>query len=204
MWQDQAWDASYCMCAAGPTAQSQQQRPHCCKDTALGQVSCCSLNTAGQQPSARYASKTAGLHAAAANCAPLNSISLLSRTSCLAGRLTADKKCSCSCPNFSPSISESLVLNHDPAAQTQYQAQDSSSVNYALQVLPVALIFFMAQFLFTLSLANTSVTSNTILSSSASMWTLLTSALVLGETVTACKLLSVGAVVAGEWDSSRQ
>lgn len=74
----------------------------------------------------------------------------------------------------------------------------------ALQVLPVAAIFFMAQFSFTVSLANTSVTSNTILSSSASMWTLLTSALVLGETVTACKLLSVGAVVAGEEASSWQ
>jgi hypothetical protein len=66
-----------------------------------------------------------------------------------------------------------------------------------LQVLPVAVIFLTAQFLFTLSLANTSVTSNTILSSSASMWTLLTSALVLRERVTPVKLLSVVAVMAG-------
>lgn len=70
-----------------------------------------------------------------------------------------------------------------------------------LQVLPVALIFVTAQTLFTVSLANTSVTSNTILSSSASMWTLLTSALVLRERVTAIKLLSVVAVMAGDYGS---
>lgn len=61
----------------------------------------------------------------------------------------------------------------------------------------MAVIFLTAQFLFTLSLANTSVTSNTILSSSASMWTLLTSALVLRERVTPVKLLSVVAVMSG-------
>lgn len=65
------------------------------------------------------------------------------------------------------------------------------------QVLPVAVIFTAAQFLFTLSLANTSVTSNTLLSSSASMWTLLASALVLRERVTPVKLASVVAVMAG-------
>lgn len=66
-----------------------------------------------------------------------------------------------------------------------------------LQVLPVAVIFTAAQFLFTLSLANTSVTSNTLLSSSASMWTLLASALVLRERVTPVKLARVVAVMAG-------
>jgi len=66
-----------------------------------------------------------------------------------------------------------------------------------VQVLPVAVVFVAAQTLFTLSLANTSVTSNTILSSSSSMWTLLASACVLGERVTPIKLLSVLAVMAG-------
>lgn len=65
------------------------------------------------------------------------------------------------------------------------------------QVLPVACVWFIAQYTFTLSLANTSVTSNTILSSSSSMWTLLTSALVLRERITCIKLAAVAAVMAG-------
>jgi multidrug transporter EmrE-like cation transporter len=90
-----------------------------------------------------------------------------------------------------PAISDSVIdLN-------LHLARESLPLPHPLQVLPVAVIFLTAQFLFTLSLANTSVTSNTILSSSASMWTLLTSALVLRERVTPVKLLSVVAVMAG-------
>lgn len=67
-----------------------------------------------------------------------------------------------------------------------------------LQVLPVATIWFAAQYTFTLSLAHTSVTSNTILSSSSSMFTLLASALLLQERITWAKLASVASVMAGE------
>eukprot|EP00878_Enallax_costatus_P017998 GHUV01018924.1.p1 GENE.GHUV01018924.1~~GHUV01018924.1.p1 ORF type:complete len:287 (+),score=121.99 GHUV01018924.1:156-1016(+) len=66
-----------------------------------------------------------------------------------------------------------------------------------LQTLPVAVIWFAAQCLFTISLAETSVTSNTILSSSSSMFTLLASAAVLGEKITPVKISSVAAVMAG-------
>jgi hypothetical protein len=66
-----------------------------------------------------------------------------------------------------------------------------------LRPVQVAPVWFLAQYTFTLSLANTSVTSNTILSSSSSMFTLLASALVLRERVTAAKLASVAAVMAG-------
>jgi hypothetical protein len=62
----------------------------------------------------------------------------------------------------------------------------------------VAPVWFLAQYTFTLSLAHTSVTSNTILSSSSSMFTLLASAAVLRERITAAKLASVAAVMAGE------
>jgi solute carrier family 35 protein F5 len=58
-------------------------------------------------------------------------------------------------------------------------------------------VWFAAQYTFTLSLAHTSVTSNTILSSSSSMFTLLASALVLRERVTAAKVASVAAVMTG-------
>jgi drug/metabolite transporter (DMT)-like permease len=66
-----------------------------------------------------------------------------------------------------------------------------------LRAVQVAPAWFLAQYTFTLSLAHTSVTSNTILSSSSSMFTLLASALVLRERVTAAKLASVAAVMAG-------
>lgn len=75
---------------------------------------------------------------------------------------------------------------------------------YALQVAPVAVVWFMAQYAFTLSLAQTSVTSNTILSSSSSMFTLLASALVLGEKITPVKLISVTAVMAGRISAVQQ
>lgn len=67
-----------------------------------------------------------------------------------------------------------------------------------MQIFPVAAVWFAAQYTFVISLAETSVTSNTILSSSSSMFTLMASALVLGEKVTLTKLLSVAAVMAGE------
>lgn len=63
--------------------------------------------------------------------------------------------------------------------------------------MPIAVIWFVAQYLFTVSLAQTSVTSNTILSSSSCMFTLLASAAVLGEKITIVKLTSVAAVMAG-------
>eukprot|EP00775_Hariotina_reticulata_P006467 gene6467-6695_t len=65
------------------------------------------------------------------------------------------------------------------------------------QVVPVGVVWFAAQLSFTISLAHTSVTSNTILSSSSSMFTLLASALVLKERVTAVKVISVAAVMTG-------
>jgi alpha-D-ribose 1-methylphosphonate 5-triphosphate diphosphatase PhnM len=74
----------------------------------------------------------------------------------------------------------------------------------ALRHVQVAPVWFLAQYTFTLSLANTSVTSNTILSSSSSMFTLLASALVLRERVTAAKLASVAAVMAGAPHAAQQ
>jgi drug/metabolite transporter (DMT)-like permease len=53
------------------------------------------------------------------------------------------------------------------------------------------------------SLAYTSVTSNTILSSTAALWTLAFSVVLLGEGVTAAKLACVVAVMGGEQQQGR-
>ncbi|KAJ7257260.1 hypothetical protein O6H91_22G066500 [Diphasiastrum complanatum] len=70
-------------------------------------------------------------------------------------------------------------------------------------------IWFMAQFTFNLSLKYTTVTSNTILSSTSSLFTFMTSVSLLGEKFTAVKLVSVllcmaGTIFVGLGDSERQ
>ena len=55
----------------------------------------------------------------------------------------------------------------------------------------LGLVFFVFQLLFNIGLAMTSVSNSTILSSSAGIWTLLFSACVLGEQVTAVKCAAV-------------
>ncbi|WIA09997.1 hypothetical protein OEZ85_010209 [Tetradesmus obliquus] len=81
-----------------------------------------------------------------------------------------------------------------PAVQQCESPWLSSTARSAIKVAPV---WFAAQYAFTLSLAHTSVTSNTILSSSSCMFTLLAAAALLRERVTAAKLASVAAVMAG-------
>lgn len=61
----------------------------------------------------------------------------------------------------------------------------------------VAPLWFAAQFTFNMSLAATSVTSNTILSSTSSLFTFGLSVLLLGEAFTLGKLVSIVACMAG-------
>lgn len=60
------------------------------------------------------------------------------------------------------------------------------------------LLWFTAQYLFNKSLSLTSVTSNTILSSSSSLFTFALSMLVLKEPYSLAKLLSIAACIGGE------
>jgi hypothetical protein len=59
-------------------------------------------------------------------------------------------------------------------------------------------LWFIAQYTFNISLVYTTVTSNTILSSSSSLFTYLMSIAFLGERYTHGKLLSIIACIAGE------
>jgi uncharacterized membrane protein len=61
----------------------------------------------------------------------------------------------------------------------------------------VAPLWFLAQLCFNMSLSMTSVTSNTILSSPASLFTFFLSVLVIGEKFTMPKLIAVLLTVAG-------
>ena len=64
----------------------------------------------------------------------------------------------------------------------------------AARILP---LWFVAQWSFNVSLSMTSVTSNTIISSTASLWTLVLATLFAGETFTWLKLLGVMCCVGG-------
>jgi drug/metabolite transporter (DMT)-like permease len=68
-------------------------------------------------------------------------------------------------------------------------------MNFIVQVGP---IWFVAQYLFTVSLAKTSVTSNTIISSSSSLFTYIISILILREQFTSLKLTCIVAVMTGK------
>jgi hypothetical protein len=65
------------------------------------------------------------------------------------------------------------------------------------------MFWFIAQYLFNLSLSMTSVTSNTILSSSSSLFTFALSMVVLKEPYSCAKLLSIAACIGGEHDSGQ-
>jgi solute carrier family 35 protein F5 len=60
------------------------------------------------------------------------------------------------------------------------------------------LLWFVAQFLFNQSLKLTSVTSNTILSSTSSLFTFALSMIFLREPYSVAKLLSIAACIGGE------
>jgi hypothetical protein len=71
-----------------------------------------------------------------------------------------------------------------------------------LQCLQCFMFWFIAQYLFNVSLSLTSVTSNTILSSSSSLFTFALSMLVLKEPYTCAKLLSIAACMGGAQDAA--
>jgi len=75
--------------------------------------------------------------------------------------------------------------------------QEPDRWRVARAALCVAPLWFLAQLSFNYSLLFTSVTSNTVLSSPASLFTFLLSVLVLGERYTSVKLLSVLLTIAG-------
>jgi hypothetical protein len=60
------------------------------------------------------------------------------------------------------------------------------------------MLWFIAQYLFNVSLSLTSVTSNTILSSTSSLFTFALSMLVLKEPYSLAKLLSIAACIGGK------
>lgn len=68
----------------------------------------------------------------------------------------------------------------------------------AVLCLQCFLLWFAAQYLFNVSLGMTSVTSNTILSSSSSLFTFALSMMLLKEPYSVAKLLSIAACMGGE------
>ena len=68
-------------------------------------------------------------------------------------------------------------------------------MSYMLQVAP---LWFMAQFTFNTSLSRTTVSSNTILASTASLVTYIMSCLLLGEAFLVVKLASILVCMAGQ------
>ena len=67
----------------------------------------------------------------------------------------------------------------------------------------VAPLWFLAQLTFNLSLSRTSVTSNTILSSTSALFTFLLAVALLSEAFTLTKMAFIMLVIAGEWAGCR-
>eukprot|EP00894_Picocystis_sp_ML_P000663 jgi/Pico_ML_1/51180/g2258.t1 len=74
---------------------------------------------------------------------------------------------------------------------------DMSDKDLAYAALKISPIWFAAQFTFNASLLSTSVTSNTILSSSSNMFTFLLAVMLIGEAFTATKMASISTVILG-------
>ena len=90
---------------------------------------------------------------------------------------------------FSPARNSSGTLSQPPAEATRWQVLKAAAA--------VAPQWFVAQLCFNYALSMTSVTSNTILSSPASLFTFFLSVLLLGETFTVSKLVAVVLTVLG-------
>ena len=83
------------------------------------------------------------------------------------------------------------------AEMTSAIGANMSDKDLAWAALKISPIWFAAQFTFNASLMSTSVTSNTILSSSSNMFTFLLAVLLIGEAFTVTKLASISTVILG-------
>jgi multidrug transporter EmrE-like cation transporter len=92
-------------------------------------------------------------------------------------------------------LEEAMALAEQQASISDRQAAHREALTAAAQCF---LLWFAAQYCFNLSLSWTSVTSNTILSSTSSLFTFALSMLFLKEPYSLAKLLSIGLCIGGE------
>ncbi len=92
-----------------------------------------------------------------------------------------------------------LVVSRAACTVSRLEARAHKVDNSKVTGLQVAPLWFGAQLTFNLSLSKTNVTSNTILSSTSSLFTFALSCLLLGEQYTFVKLGSIVVCIAGKF-----